>query len=124
MAQNETLIEIKSNTRDIDASLDSWIAATLTLFWANPIPYSASLFPIMLAELCSLFYMGICGDGDDFGCCVAANVQELHAQYLVRRVSTALESPEHFACILPEHLVHRYPAPRQSMYPLGRDTKQ
>ena len=111
---------------DFDESFDSCITAILTLFLSNTSPSSVSLFPIPLALHCktlNVLSSLICsadgagvggGEGDDAGesgggvdCWIFEAEQGSQVQSLFLRYCAAFQSPEHFACTHPEHLVHR-----------------
>ena len=105
---------------DFDESFDSCITAFLTLFLSTTTHSSVSLLPIPLALNCrtlNVLSSLICsadgarvGDGEGGGgvdCCGFEAEQGSQTQSLFLRYCAAFQSPEHFACTHPEHLVHR-----------------
>ena len=103
-----------------DECVDSCITATLTLFLSNTTPSSVSLLPLPLALNCRTLNVlsslicsadgagvGDCEGGGGVGCWVFEAEQGSQVQSLFLRYCAAFESPEHFSCTHPVHLVHR-----------------
>ena len=87
--------------REFKVSFDSWITATLTLCRSKNSPSSTCLLPMPFALNCRMVKgssseaLVVTGDGNGFGIGgVVGELQELHAQFLIRRYSAAFWSFE------------------------------